>query len=108
MNIGILFAIIWLHFLGDFVLQTDEMAMNKSKSNRWLSLHVFVYLAPMMILGLKFAFVNAIFHWLVDWVTSRMTSKLWAQKRQHEFFVVIGLDQAIHLTTLIFTISLIR
>jgi hypothetical protein len=93
--------IVWIHWVADFVLQTDQMAQNKSKSNRWLSIHIIVYSLPWFIFGWKFALVNAAAHWLIDWVTSRITSQLWAKKDVHNFFVVIGFDQAAHLTILI-------
>jgi len=42
-------------------------------------------------------------HWFTDLFTSRWTSKLWEKKDVHNFFVVIGLDQLIHATTLLIT-----
>jgi len=32
-----------VHFLADFVFQTSQMATGKSKSLKWLSIHVGVY-----------------------------------------------------------------
>lgn len=95
--------LIWLHFLADFILQSDAMVKNKSKSNKWLLYHIIVYSIPFTIFGWLFAIVNGIAHGITDYVTSRITSKLWAKGKVHWFFVVIGLDQAIHLTTLILT-----
>lgn len=101
-----LLAIFWLHFLADFILQTDEMALNKSHSVVWLSLHALTYGIPFLLLGWKYAIINAGLHWLVDFVTSKCTSYLWSTGQRHWFFVVIGLDQAIHMTLLILTLGL--
>lgn len=99
----LLLAIVWLHFVADFILQSDQMAQNKSKSNYWLSVHIAAYTLPFLLLGLKFALVNGAIHWLVDWCTSRINSRLWAEKKVHAFFVGVGCDQAIHMTTLMLT-----
>jgi hypothetical protein len=104
MTLKILLAIFWLHFLGDFVLQTDEMAQNKSKSDMWLSLHILIYMLPLSLLGWKYALINAFIHWHIDWISSRISSRMWAEKKVHWFFVVIGADQALHMTTLLLTL----
>lgn len=96
-----IFIVIWLHWLSDFVLQTDKMAKGKSTSNGWLLIHINVYTIPFLILGWKYALLNGAAHLVVDFVTSRITSYLWKQNRVHDFFVIIGLDQAIHLSVLI-------
>lgn len=95
--------ILGIHFISDFILQTDWMAQNKSKSNKALAVHVFVYHLPFYFFGWKFALTNMALHASVDFVTSRITSRLWQQKKVHWFFVVIGLDQYIHSVCLILT-----
>jgi hypothetical protein len=99
--------VVWLHFLGDFILQSDKMAQNKSKSIKWLSAHVCVYTIPLLLLGWKFALINGLAHWVVDFFTSKATTKLWEKKEVHYFFVVVGADQALHLTILLLTLQYI-
>jgi len=103
MGIEIIVILIWLHFVADFILQSDAMAKNKSKSSKWLLLHVVAYSIPFIFFGWLFALVNGAAHFVTDFITSRITSKLHAKGEIHWFFVAIGLDQAIHLTTLVLT-----
>jgi hypothetical protein len=130
------FLLIFAHFMGDFVFQTDEMAVNKSKSwgaltehVAWVTWALFLVL-PTLIpefpgLGPVLAFlgVNFAAHFLIDAVTSRITSKLWFIELEptvlplsggfthyakilptrHWFFVMIGFDQLLHYITLALT-----
>ena len=100
-NIILVLKLILTHFIADFVLQTDEMAKGKSKSNKWLLIHVGAYAAPFLFFGFKFALLNGCIHFLVDWYTSRLSSYMWEKGRVHDFFTVIGADQAIHMFTLV-------
>ncbi|HMS53192.1 MAG: DUF3307 domain-containing protein [Sphingobacteriales bacterium] len=111
------FIIILAHFVADFLLQTDKMALNKSKSNYWLTMHVLAYTAGMALftvymvvfeaqnwlLAAKWLGINACLHWLTDFNTSRLTSILWQRGQRHWFFVAIGFDQVVHYACLMGT-----
>ena len=107
-SIWIIMFIFWLHFIADFVFQTDEVAIKKSSSNLVLTYHVMVYILPFaLIFGPAFAVINFVLHWLTDFFSSRATTKLYKAGERHWFFVVIGLDQALHYTALFGTYYLL-
>lgn len=100
-----------VHWIADFVLQTHWQASNKSKNNEALLRHVGVYtlalasytaivVTPWFVTGVYFISLNGILHFITDYITSRMSSKLYVKQDWHNFFVVIGLDQLIHQFTL--------
>lgn len=109
-----------IHWVSDFLCQTHEMSLKKSKSILWLSYHVIVYTLmttflwsiffgnmmfnPLTTILLIFG-ITFITHWITDYFTSRWTSRLWEEKQVHNFFVVIGLDQLIHAITLLITFN---
>lgn len=104
-------AIIWGHFIGDFILQSDKMALNKSKSNFYLFYHVTVYMMPFMICSawidtrvlIPWLVSNFILHFITDYISSRTASYYWNNNKRHQFFVTIGFDQAVHITCLVVT-----
>lgn len=93
--------LIWVHFMADFVFQSHVMSMNKSKNLKWLSLHVLVYSLCFVWCGVPFTIIVGVTHLIVDGVTSRGTKYLWQKGEVHWFFVLIGFDQAIHLSILV-------
>ena len=108
-----------VHFLADFVFQSSKMATSKSKSLTWLSIHIGAYALVSLITLTFLAFyyqatlvafywwgINVILHFIVDFVTSKITSRYWEQKNMRFFFVMIGLDQLIHTICLIVTFFL--
>ena len=100
--------IIWAHFMMDFIFQSDKMSINKSKGIFWLSVHSVIYTAPFLGVSIWYGVVNGLAHWLIDFMTSRATSILWQKEERRWFFVIIGFDQAIHLTILILTYMVVR
>ena len=99
-----LFLIIWLHFIGDFVLQSDKMAIHKGRSVKFLGLHCLVYSVPLFLFGWQFAIVNGFAHFAVDFGTSRLSGYYFSIKKRHAFIVTIGFDQAIHMSFLVGTL----
>jgi len=95
------------HWIADFLLQTDKMALNKSRSWGWLTYHVAVYSAVMTFAtaNLTFGVVTFIAHLLTDAVTSRVNAKLWQANERHYFFVSVGFDQWLHQIQLLLTVA---
>ncbi len=100
-------AIIWVHFLSDFILQSNKIAINKGKNIKYLIIHCIIYSIPFFIFGWKFAIINGILHFIIDYVTSKITTHLWLINQRHWFFVTIGFDQALHLTFLFLSMKYI-
>jgi len=56
----------WLlvgHLVGDFLLQTDCMARNKSKDWHWMFRHVGLYILSVMLVIVVYAFRNPVSAW---------------------------------------------
>lgn len=96
-------TILFLHFVGDFIFQSDKMAKGKSVSNKWLGLHVSVYCLPLILVSPLYALANFVPHFLTDYVSSRVGGNLYREGDIHNFFVVVGFDQLLHALTLILT-----
>lgn len=105
----IFLAIFLIHWVGDFVLQTDKQAKGKSKNWSDLLSHTFTYsllwtyvIGTLYILGfwsslfLWFIPITFICHTATDYFTSRLSSRYWEEGKVHNFFVVIGFDQVLH------------
>ena len=102
-SLKVIFIIIFLHFISDFVLQAKKMSLNKWKSKKWLGIHSIVYSILFLYFGILFSLITGILHFSVDFITSKITHYLWEKKKVYLFFVVIGLDQAIHFCLLLLT-----
>ncbi len=116
-NLAVVLIILFVHWLADFVLQTDWQAQNKSKNNIALTLHVLSYtivwcFVSLWLLGPAgssvFAIITFITHWFTDYYTSRLNSKLYAAGKIHYFFVSIGFDQFLHYAQLLLTYQLLK
>lgn len=84
------------HWLGDFLFQSDDMAIRKSKEWDALTSHVLVYgitlwvvlmlaafglepwqVGPWVIVVTFYVFMNSLAHFVQDAITSRITARLW-------------------------------
>jgi len=119
MNAFTIVFIILLHFIGDFILQSSWMALNKSHNNRALLAHVATYTLVIFVgswvlwykdpmdlnLIIAWTLTNGLLHFITDYITSRINSRLWKLENKHWFFTMIGFDQLIHYACLFFTSS---
>lgn len=122
-----IFFVLLLHWIADFVLQSDEQAVNKSKSFRFLIEHTTEY-SLYWLFGIFFLFsingeyvsmrqyiinsglfvaITFITHTGIDFVTSKINSKLWEKEKRHNYFVSIGFDQMLHYCQLFLTYQLL-
>ncbi|MDL5049186.1 DUF3307 domain-containing protein [Oscillatoria amoena NRMC-F 0135] len=110
-----LITILFAHWVADFLFQTEAMALNKSKSMKWLTVHVLTY--TIVLLGfslllldwraaLLFAGINGALHGVTDFFTSKLTTVYHHNRRV--FFIIIGLDQFIHAAALVMVWEYIR
>lgn len=118
--ITIILFILFTHWVSDFVLQTDWEAKNKSTNNKALLAHVLGYITPWVIICVAYVdvtndwkmlwFIPITFciHWVTDYFTSRLNSRLLKEGKTHEFFVSIGFDQFLHFTQLLITYELLK
>lgn len=100
-------AIIWVHLIADFALQSRYIAIRKGKEIRYLLLHGLIYFACMLTFGIWFASINAVLHISVDFITSKFTSKFYKENNDYMFYLTIGIDQSIHLSVLLITFMMI-
>lgn len=119
----IIITILFAHFFGDMVVQPREYAVNKWHSNRALFGHVAIYtlclflwtgLIMVPVFGLRsmiflavWAVSNGVYHFIVDYFTSRLMRKAQFQSDKKLFFVYLGLDQFIHYSILGITFEIL-
>ncbi len=109
MSLFEIFMILLIHWLADFVLQTDWQAKNKSSNNYALLTHTGVYsLIWLVILGPMFALITLVAHTITDYFTSRLNKYLWEKGDVHNFFVSVGFDQILHYVQLFLTYQLLK
>lgn len=117
-DLRVVIGILVIHWIADFVCQTDWQAKNKSKSWEALLQHTVTYsviwyfsyliYSHSLINSSYFLGITLICHTITDYFTSRLNSKLWAAGKVHWFFVSIGFDQILHYIQLLLTYQLLN
>lgn len=114
----IMYYLLLLHFISDFVLQSREVAIKKSNSFVYMLLHCsniytifglgLIIIYPFTDSIANFLIVNTWVHFLQDtfiWrsykflVRNKPDFKYWESK---SFYIVIGFDQMLHVMILMF------
>lgn len=103
----ILLYAIWGHCLADFFLQTDYQAKNKSENPLVLVFHCSIYglVMGLVMRNTVFGYFCFLSHLFIDCVSSQFTSYFWKKEMRSSFFNTIGVDQAIHMTVIVFLLN---
>lgn len=102
-GVVILLGLLISHFIGDFIFQNDDMALNKSTNYGKLYDHCFWYSITFIWLGFPFMLITLLTHALVDGITSRINKVLSTKESKHDFFCMVGFDQLTHYVLLLLT-----
>jgi hypothetical protein len=119
-DLKIIFYILIIHWIGDFMLQTDKQAKGKSSSWHCLLTHTATYsyfigffitlvlpsnwlFGKYIIIALLFGLITFVLHTITDYFTSRLNKKLLQKNDTHNFFVSVGGDQILHYLQLFLT-----
>jgi hypothetical protein len=119
-TILIIFFILTVHWVSDFILQTDDEANRKSFDNKKLIEHTSTYsivwfwcslclylMGHLPIAILLFAPITFVLHTITDYYTSKINKRLWMKNDPHNFFVSVGFDQLLHYVQLFLTFWLL-
>jgi hypothetical protein len=115
---SLVISLIVAHFIGDWILQSREMALKKSKNFRVLANHLWIMAAPLVLVGIIFnlsrvAFAIYIFsHLLIDWFLPKLYLSIRGEnaydyyesgadyKEDYYFWSTIAIDQMLHIVIL--------
>lgn len=124
LTLDTVFLFLWIvitHWVADFIFQSDKWANTKSSSFKSLIKHTITYSIIMSVLWYPiflgdfeklylFFILTLITHTITDFFTSKIVKKKFDKKEYGSSipnfgaFTVIGFDQVIHYTTIIFTL----
>ena len=102
------------HFVGDFVLQTHNMAVHKNSDLRVLIDHVMMYFVSISVCSMAiflafdkpfeqliwFTMLTSVLHFCTDLVMSKIT-----HHKDRRYFLWFGLDQMIHQLSLFLDVN---
>lgn len=100
-------ALLVIHFVADFLFQTNWQAVNKSKDPLALTSHVITYSLPFIVFGPLFFLITFVTHFATDFFTSKAVAYFNKKEKRKAMFVTIGADQLIHGLTLVYTYALL-
>jgi hypothetical protein len=111
-----LIVVLWLNYLTDYMLQTKKMSENKHNSVLWLLAHVSSFtLALGILVSVYNIFANAftwgnlvllillngLTHFIIDYISSKITAYYYKNNKLKQFIRVIGGDQTLHVTIIV-------
>ena len=111
----IFFLLLAAHFVGDFLCQSREVALNKTKELKYLLQHGFFVGLPVFavffgfqsfLIALCLSLVYAVVHCIQDFVIWRTAFYFFGADENYSesksFYTILGFDQFLHVSFLLF------
>jgi len=103
--------LLFIHVLGDYVLQWKKLSNEKSSDLLKLLLHVGIYTAVLVVLspfalglsitqGLVFSLFNGVTHLIIDFIAGKLKIQ-YAKKNDTAYYATIATDFILHISILI-------
>lgn len=112
-----------LHWLGDFVFQSDELSITKHKNFTQLIKHSIIYTLPFLYAGIfiyatnmfniklfdlsLFLFLTFLLHLIIDYFVSKSGYNQFEKTKPNTFLGVLIIDQIMHFGLLVLCYILI-
>jgi hypothetical protein len=114
MTSWLIIYVLFVHFVSDYVFQSNSIIEYKSKHWVWLMIHVLSYISILTVgiligslffkynLGFiwKFLLININAHWITEYFTSRRIEKYRKKSKTRNMMLLIGLEQFIILSAI--------
>lgn len=97
-ELKIIILIFWLHFIAEFCTQSVYMSVIKGREFIELLPHCILYSIPFIFIGWKFALIVGLCHMPIDYITFTLTSYYFRKECGKCFYIVFGINQALHMT----------
>jgi hypothetical protein len=105
--------IIFIHLVGDFLLQGNFLSKLKESKFLYLLLHVFIYSAFLFVMSpiflslswsesLLFTAINGGLHFVIDLITSKLKHLFW-KKNEGAYIAIISIDNLLHVGLLLYS-----
>jgi len=103
--------LLFIHVLGDYVLQWKKLSNEKASDFLKLLLHVGIYTSVLVVLspfalgltfvqGLTFSLINGASHLIIDFITGKLKNR-YSENNDTAYYAVIAGDFFIHIAILI-------
>jgi len=101
---SVLVSILIIHYISDYIFQTRWIAENKSKSWMTCLFHAYLYSIPFLLLPTDSVMFCRLcmLHFFTDLVTSRLSANYYKADNLKMFWIIIGLDQLLHIFQLLY------
>ena len=112
--IAVMFLLQVKHFIADFVLQTDQMVIEKGTYGARYGIYhsaiqgagtffALCWIHP--FLGVITGIFDFLVHYHIDWAKMNINRKYGYTPKDHEFWFWLGLDQLAHQLTYVFIVG---